>query len=50
MLEEFLLKPIGRVESPVKEPVDENWGTVTSRIILTPNTVPDFSASALSRT
>jgi tRNA-Thr(GGU) m(6)t(6)A37 methyltransferase TsaA len=33
---ELLIKPIGVVESPVKEPVDENWGTITSRIILKP--------------
>ena len=30
------LRPIGRVQSPVEEPVDENWGTVVSRIVLLP--------------
>jgi len=40
MFEGFLLKPIGVVESPVKEPVDENWGTVTSRISLKPEYSP----------
>jgi tRNA-Thr(GGU) m(6)t(6)A37 methyltransferase TsaA len=40
MFEGFLLKPIGVVESPVKEPVDENWGTVTSRINLKPEYRP----------
>ena len=30
------LTPIGRVESPVEEPVDENWGKVRSRIVLLP--------------
>lgn len=29
------LRPIGFVESPVTEPVDENWGGVVSRILLT---------------
>lgn len=28
------VNPIGLVESPVKDPVDENWGSVTSRIVL----------------
>ena len=32
----YELKPIGFVESPVKAPVDENWGSVTSRIVLQP--------------
>jgi tRNA (adenine37-N6)-methyltransferase len=40
MFEGFLLRPIGVVESPVKEPVDENWGTVTSRILLNPEYGP----------
>jgi len=30
------LKPIGFVSSPVSERLDENWGEVTSRIILQP--------------
>jgi tRNA (adenine37-N6)-methyltransferase len=36
MSEPIMLKPIGIVESPVKDPVDENWGTVISRVILRP--------------
>ena len=40
MSEGFLLTPIGIVESPVKDPVDENWGTVTSRILLNPKYAP----------
>jgi tRNA (adenine37-N6)-methyltransferase len=40
MFEGFLLKPIGVVQSPVKEPVDENWGAVTSRILLEPEYGP----------
>ena len=28
-------RPIGFVRSPVKEPVDESWGSVVSRILLT---------------
>jgi hypothetical protein len=34
MFEGFLFKAIGIVESPEKKPVDENWGAVTSRILL----------------
>ena len=34
MSEPIMLKPIGIVESPVKDPVDENWGAVISRVIL----------------
>ena len=30
------LKTIGYVSSPIAETLDENWGTVTSRILLTP--------------
>jgi tRNA (adenine37-N6)-methyltransferase len=28
-------RPIGYVQSPVTEPIDENWGTIVSRIHLT---------------
>ncbi len=34
MSEPISINPIGIVESPVKEPVDENWGAVTSRRIV----------------
>jgi tRNA-Thr(GGU) m(6)t(6)A37 methyltransferase TsaA len=34
------IKPIGTVESPVKETVDENWGAVISKIILKPEYAP----------
>jgi tRNA (adenine37-N6)-methyltransferase len=32
----YALTPIGRVESPVHEPVDHDWGKVTARIVLLP--------------
>ncbi len=32
----YLVEPIGHVESPVSEMVDENWGNVTSRVVLFP--------------
>ena len=32
----FALHPIGAVRSPVREPVDEDWGAVESRIVLEP--------------
>ena len=31
-----MLRPIGRVESPVREPVDRDWGTVEARIVIEP--------------
>jgi tRNA-Thr(GGU) m(6)t(6)A37 methyltransferase TsaA len=31
----MVLRPIGFVQSPVTEPVDENWGSIVSRIRLT---------------
>jgi tRNA-Thr(GGU) m(6)t(6)A37 methyltransferase TsaA len=34
MFEPIMINPIGIVESPVKDPVDENWGAVTSRIVV----------------
>jgi tRNA-Thr(GGU) m(6)t(6)A37 methyltransferase TsaA len=34
--EGFVLRPIGRVHSPVSEPVDLDWGRVESRIVLEP--------------
>jgi tRNA (adenine37-N6)-methyltransferase len=34
------IEPIGVVESPVKEPVDEAWGSVTSKVILRPEYAP----------
>jgi len=40
MPEPIMVNPIGLVESPVKDPVDENWGSVTSRIILKPEYGP----------
>ena len=33
---EVVLRPIGHVESPVREPVDHDWGTVEARIVLEP--------------
>jgi len=36
----ILVNSIGIVESPVKDPVDENWGSVTSRISLKPEYSP----------
>ena len=33
---EFRIRPVGIVESPVHELVDENWGAVVSRIRLRP--------------
>jgi tRNA-Thr(GGU) m(6)t(6)A37 methyltransferase TsaA len=38
--EALLIKPIGIVESPVKDPVDENWGAVTSKIFIKPEYGP----------
>jgi len=38
--EALLIKPIGIVESPVKDPVDENWGAVTSKIVIKPEYGP----------
>jgi tRNA (adenine37-N6)-methyltransferase len=35
-MKEIKLTPIGVVESPVTEQTDENWGQVTSRIVLQP--------------
>lgn len=35
-MEEIKLKPIGYVSSSITEKMDENWGTVTSRILLKP--------------
>ena len=32
----FVARPIGRVRSPVTEPVDLDWGAVESRIVLEP--------------
>jgi tRNA (adenine37-N6)-methyltransferase len=32
----YAVNPIGHVESPVSEKVDENWGDVTSRIVILP--------------
>jgi tRNA (Thr-GGU) A37 N-methylase len=37
IMEELKLKPIGYVSSPVTEKMDENWGLVTSRILLNPD-------------
>jgi tRNA-Thr(GGU) m(6)t(6)A37 methyltransferase TsaA len=36
----FSLAPIGHVESPVLEPVDQDWGKVTSRIVMLPGYGP----------
>ncbi len=33
---DITLRPIGTVESAVLDPVDEDWGKVTSRIVLLP--------------
>ena len=35
-MNEIKLKPIGFVSSPVTERMDENWGKITSKIILKP--------------
>jgi len=32
----FAVRPIGRVNSPVSEPVDSDWGSVESRVVLEP--------------
>lgn len=32
----FAVRPIGRVRSPVSEPVDTDWGSVEARIVLEP--------------
>ena len=40
MFETFLIEPIGVVESPIKEPIDEKWGSVISRIVLKPGLAP----------
>jgi tRNA (adenine37-N6)-methyltransferase len=34
------IEPIGVVESSVKDPVDEAWGSVTSKVILRPEYAP----------
>lgn len=36
MMKEVKLKPVGFVSSPVTERTDQNWGGVTSRILLVP--------------
>jgi len=33
---EYVLRAIGEVKSPIKDPVDEGWGTVESQIVLEP--------------
>lgn len=33
---EYVLRPIGEVKSPVKDPVDEGWGTIESHILVEP--------------
>jgi tRNA-Thr(GGU) m(6)t(6)A37 methyltransferase TsaA len=33
---EYVLQPIGTVKSPVRDPVDEGWGTIESHIVLEP--------------
>ncbi len=40
MSETLQIEPIGVVESSVKDPVDEAWGCVTSKIILRPEYAP----------
>jgi tRNA-Thr(GGU) m(6)t(6)A37 methyltransferase TsaA len=40
MPDPITINSIGIVESPVKDPVDENWGSVTSRISLKPEYSP----------
>jgi len=35
-MDEIKLKPIGYISSSIAEKVDENWGAVTSRILLKP--------------
>src|SRR5512136_2118740 len=36
----YAITPIGHVESPVLEPVDREWGKITSRIVLLPEYCP----------
>jgi len=42
-MDEIKLKPIGFVASSVTERVDENWGEITSKIVLN----PEFSGALL---
>lgn len=42
-MEEIKLKPIGFVSSSVTEQTDENWGQITSRILLQPEYVGALS-------
>ena len=42
-MEEIKLKAIGLVSSPVTEQTDENWGQITSRILLQPEYVGALS-------
>jgi tRNA-Thr(GGU) m(6)t(6)A37 methyltransferase TsaA len=42
-MNEIKLKPIGYVSSPVIERMDENWGKITSRIILQPEYIGALS-------
>jgi len=43
IMNEIRLKPIGYVSSPVTERTDENWGEITSRIILQPEYIGALS-------
>ena len=42
-MEEIILKPIGFVSSSVTEQTDENWGQITSRILLQPEHIGALS-------
>lgn len=42
-MEEIKLTPIGFVSSPVTEQINENWGQVTSRILLQPEYIGALS-------
>jgi tRNA-Thr(GGU) m(6)t(6)A37 methyltransferase TsaA len=42
-MEEIKLKPIGFVSSSVTEQTDENWGQITSRILLQPEHIGALS-------
>lgn len=39
MVNEIILQPVGKVISPVTDPVDDNWGDVQSRIRIEPQFV-----------
>jgi tRNA-Thr(GGU) m(6)t(6)A37 methyltransferase TsaA len=40
MTDEIKITPIGIVEAPIKHPLDEEWGSVISKIVLKPEFAP----------